>query len=82
MPNETVDTENIDPQQGQSPPETTLTSITKLKGVSWQDGVDGKSLFTVSYKPLPLSCFTCKMMHGHSFLCIFNIEVALSTPET
>lgn len=58
MPDEIVDTENIDPQQELNPPESNLSNLTKLKGVSWQDGVDGKSLFTVSSKPLPLSCFT------------------------
>ena len=51
MPDEIVDTENIDPQQGVSPPERNLSNLTKLKGVSWQDGVDGKSLFTVSSNP-------------------------------
>ena len=58
MPDEIVDTENIDPQQEVSPPESNLSNLTKLKGVSWQDGVDGKSLFTVSSNPLPFSCFT------------------------
>ena len=57
MPDETVDTENIDPQQGQSPTDSNLGNISKLKGVSWQDGVDGKSLFTVSNTTLSLSCF-------------------------
>ena len=58
MPDEIVDTENIDPQQEVSPPESNLSNLTKLKGVSWQDGVDGKSLFTVSSTPLPFSCVT------------------------
>ena len=52
MPDETIDTENIDPQQEQCPQDSNLSNITKLKGVSWQDGVDGKSLFTVSNTPV------------------------------
>lgn len=41
-----VDEENVDPQVSKTA-EGDQAEGTRLKGVSWQDGVDGKSLFTV-----------------------------------
>ena len=49
MPEEGA-TENIDPNETEvtSAAEANQPDSIRLKGVSWQDNVDGKSLFTVS----------------------------------
>ena len=49
MPEEGA-TENIDPNETEvtSAAEVNQPDSIRLKGVSWQDNVDGKSLFTVS----------------------------------
>ncbi len=49
MPEEGA-TENVDPNRSKetSAVEVIESENAKIKGVSWQDGVDGKSLFTVS----------------------------------
>lgn len=49
MPGEGA-TENVDPNRSKetSAAEVIESENAKIKGVSWQDGVDGKSLFTVS----------------------------------
>jgi len=41
--------ENVDPKQNTSPGEITKKDVKAERVVSWQDGVDGKSLFTVGF---------------------------------
>lgn len=54
MPEEGA-TENVDPNRSKftSASEVIERGNTKIKGVSWQDGVDGKSLFTVRSHAIP-----------------------------
>ena len=64
MPEEGA-TENVDPNGTKvtSAAEAIEPDNIKLKGVSWQDGVDGKSLFTVSSKPPATQPLQRKLAH-------------------
>lgn len=39
--------ENVDPKQNEAASEQKKTCVKDQRAVAWQDGVDGKSLFTV-----------------------------------
>lgn len=41
--------ENLDPKQNTCPGEVVKKDVKAERVVSWQDGVDGKSLFTVGF---------------------------------
>ncbi len=41
--------ENVDPKHNSSAPEDTKSDVKDERVVSWLDGVDGKSLFTVGF---------------------------------
>lgn len=41
--------ENVDPKQNKIALEQKKTCVKDQRAVAWQDGVDGKSLFTVGF---------------------------------